>query len=131
MIFLHKIFPTLVLPIMLVIIGFIKNNKNLIYLTIGILYLISIPIIFSNKFFKLVEGSKYKKNINTIDTVDAILVLSGIITINEVGNSTYLDWGDPDRFFGEIDLFKARKAQKLILTGSKMPWHLIKQKDKY
>jgi uncharacterized SAM-binding protein YcdF (DUF218 family) len=126
MIYLHKILPTFVLPIMLVIIliliGLIKNNKNLIYLTIGILYLISTPI-FSNKFFKLVEGSDYRKNINKIDTADAIVVLSGIITINEVGNATYIEWGDPDRCFGGIDLFKARKAQKLIFTGGKMPWH--------
>ena len=126
MIYLHKILPTLVLPIMLVIIliliGLIKNNKNLIYLTIGILYLISTPI-FSNKFFKLVEGSEYRKHINTIDTAYAIVVLSGMITINEVGNASYIEWGDPDRFFGGIDLFKARKAQKLIFTGGKMPWH--------
>ena len=46
-----------------------------------------------------------------------------MLGINEVGDSTYLEWGDPDRFFGGITLFKAGKAQKLIFTGGKMPWN--------
>jgi len=37
-----------------------------------------------------------------------------MLEINEEGDSTYIEWGDPDRFFGGIALFKAGKAQKLI-----------------
>jgi hypothetical protein len=122
MIFLHKILPTFVLPIMLVIIvillGLIK--KKIIYIAIGVLYIISTPI-FSNNFFKLVEGTDYRKPISTIDSADAIVVLSRILEIKEVGYSTYVEWGDPDRFFGGIALFKAGMAQKLIFTGGKMP----------
>jgi hypothetical protein len=101
MIYLHKILPAFVLPIMLVIVvilkGLIKNKKKLIYIAIGVLYIISTPI-FSNNFFKLVEGSEYRKPISAIDTADAIVVLSGMLRINEVGDSTYIEWGDPDRF---------------------------------
>lgn len=126
MIYLHKILPTFVLPIMFVIIviliGLIKNKKKLIYIAIVILYILSTPI-FSNNFFKLVEGSEYRKPISAIDSADAILVLSGMLEINEVGDSTYIEWGDPDRFFGGITLFKAGKAQKLVFTGGKMPWN--------
>ena len=125
MIYLHKILPTFVLPIMLVIIviliGLNKNKKKLIYIAIGVLYILSTPI-FSNNFFKLVEGSEYRKPISAIDSADAIVVLSGMLEINEVGDSTYIEWGDPDRFFGGIALFKAGKAQKLVFTGGKMPW---------
>jgi len=132
MIYLHKILPTFVLPIMLVIIviliGLIKNKKNLIYIAIGVLYIISTPI-FSNNFFKLVEGSEYRKPISTIDSADAIVVLSGMLEINEVGDSTYIEWGDPDRFFGGIALFKAGKAQKLVFTGGKMPWNKVKKTE--
>jgi len=132
MIYLHKILPTFVLPIMLVIIviliGLIKNKKKLIYIAVGILYIISTPI-FSNNFFKLVEGSEYRKPISAIDTADAIVVLSGMLEINEVGGSTYIEWGDPDRFFGGIALFKADKAQKLIFTGGKMPWDKAKKTE--
>jgi len=133
MIYLHKILPTFVLPIMLVIIviliGLIKNK--LIYIAIGILYILSTPI-FSNNFFKLVVGSghnEYRKPISAIDSADAIVVLSAMLEINEVGDSTYIEWGDPVRFFGWIALFKAGKAQKLVLTGGKMPWDNAKKTE--
>jgi uncharacterized SAM-binding protein YcdF (DUF218 family) len=132
MIYLNKILPAFVLPIMLVIIviliGLIKNKKKLIYIAIGVLYIISTPI-FSNNFFKLVEGSEYRKPISAIDSADAIVVLSGMLQINEVGDSTYIEWGDPDRFFGGIALFKAGKAQKLVFTGGKMPWDKAKKTE--
>lgn len=132
MIYLHKILPSFVLPIMLVIIviliGLIKNKKKLIYIAIGLLYILSTPI-FSNNFFKLVEGSEYRKPISAIDSADAIVVLSGMLEINEVGDSSYIEWGDPDRFFGGIALFKAGKAQKLVFTGGKMPWDKVKKTE--
>ena len=132
MIYLHKTLPTFVLPIMLVIIviliGLIKNKKYLIYIAIGVLYIISTPI-FSNNFFKLVEGSEHRKSISAINSADAIVVLSGMLGINEIGNSTYIEWGDPDRFFGGIALFKAGKAQKLVFTGGKMPWDKAKKTE--
>jgi uncharacterized SAM-binding protein YcdF (DUF218 family) len=132
MIYLHKILPFFVLPIMLVIIiiiiGIIKNKKKLIYVAIGLLYTLSTPI-FSNNFFKIVEGSEYRKPISAIDSADAIVVLSGMLEINEIGDSTYVEWGDPDRFFGGIALFKASKAQKLVFTGGKMPWDKAKKKE--
>ena len=109
------------LVIIVILIGLIKNKKKLIYIAIGVLYILSTPI-FSNNFFKLVEGNEYRKPVNTIDSADAIVVLSGMLEINEVGDSTYIEWGDPDRFFGGMALFKAGKAQKLVFTGGKMPW---------
>ena len=125
MIYLHKILPTFVLPIMLVIIviliGLIKNKKKLIYIAIGVLYILSTPI-FSNNFFKLVEGNEYRKPIRAIDSADAIVVLSGMLEINEVGDTTYLEWGGPERFLGGIALFKTGKSQKLVFTGGKIPW---------
>jgi len=44
--------------------------------------------------------------------------------INQVKSTggVYPEWGDPDRFFGGIELFKAGKAPKIIFTGGKMPW---------
>jgi uncharacterized SAM-binding protein YcdF (DUF218 family) len=116
------------LVIILNLVGLIKNKKKLIYIAIGLLYIMSTPI-FSNNFFKLVEGSEYRKTINTIDSADAIVVLSGMLGINEIGDSTYIEWGDPDRFFGGVALFKAGKAQKLVFTGGKMPWDKVKKTE--
>jgi uncharacterized SAM-binding protein YcdF (DUF218 family) len=53
-----------------------------------------------------------------------------MLEINEVGDSTYVEWGDPDRFFGGVALFKAGKAQKLIFTGGKMPWDKAKKTER-
>jgi uncharacterized SAM-binding protein YcdF (DUF218 family) len=116
------------LVIIVILIGLIKNKKKLIYIAIGVLYILSTPI-FSNNFFKLVEGSEYRKPISAIDSADAIVVLSGMLEINEVGGSTYIEWGDPDRFFGGIALFKAGKAHKLVFTGGKMPWDKVKNTE--
>jgi uncharacterized SAM-binding protein YcdF (DUF218 family) len=116
------------LIIIVILIGLIKNKKKLIYIVVGALYILSTPI-FSNNFFKPVEGSEYRKPISAIDSADAIVVLSGMLGINEVGDSTYIEWGDPDRFFGGIALFKAGKAQKLVFTGGKMPWDNAKKTE--
>jgi len=114
--------------IIVILIGLIKNKKKLIYIAASVLYIISTPI-FSNNFFKIVEGGEYRKPISTIDTADAIVVLSGMLEINEVGDSTYVEWGDPDRFFGGIALFKAGKGHKLIFTGGKMPWNKARKTE--
>jgi len=116
------------LVIIVILIGLIKNKKKLIYIAIGVLYILSTPI-FSKNFFKLVEGSEYRKSISAIDSADAIVVLSGMLVINEVDDSTYIEWGGPDRFFGGIVLFKAGKAQKLVFTGGKMPWDKVNKTE--
>lgn len=132
MIYLHKILPIFFLPIMLFIIvlliGLIKNKKIIIYIDITLLYILSTPI-FSNNFFKLVEGDKYRKQISAIDITEAIVVLSGMLEINESGYSTYIEWKDPDRFFGGLALFKAEKAQKLVFTGGELSLDKIKKTE--
>ena len=116
------------LIIILILIGLIQHKKELIYLAIGVLYIISTPI-FSNILFKLIEGGDYRKPISAMNNADAIVVLSGMLEINEVKDSTYIEWGDADRFFGGIALFKAGKAQMLVFTASKMPWDESKKTE--
>lgn len=132
MIYLHKILPSLLLPVLLfiliLIIGLIRKKKSIVYTAIGFIYVASTPI-FSGNFFKLVEGIEYRKPISTLEQADAIVVLSGMLEINEVGDSSYIEWGDPDRFFGGIDLFKAGKGQQLVFTGGKMPWSKAKKTE--
>jgi uncharacterized SAM-binding protein YcdF (DUF218 family) len=38
------------------------------------------------------------------------------------GDPTVSEWTDADRFYGGVDLFKARKAPLLIFTGGWLPW---------
>jgi len=70
--------------------------------------------------------NEYEKPISAIDSADAIVVLSGMLEINGVGDSAYVEWGDPDRFFGGMALFKAGKAPRLVFTGGKIPLNIIK-----
>jgi hypothetical protein len=52
-----------------------------------------------------------------------------MLEINEVVDSTYLEWGDHDKCFGGIVLFKAGKAQKQVFSGGKMPWYKAKKTE--
>ncbi|WP_026751206.1 YdcF family protein [Sediminibacterium sp. C3] len=129
MIYLHKILPVFVMPIMLIIyllIFALWNKKRWpIYTAIICLYIFSTPI-FASNFFKLVEGSEVRKTPKDMPNADAIVVLSGMINQVKSTEGVYPEWGDPDRFFGAIELFKAGKAPKLIFTGGKMPWDTTK-----
>lgn len=129
MIYLNKLLPLFILPLSIIfvfiVIGLIKNKKILIYTGLVILYILSINI-FSSNFFKFIEGSEKRVLINEIEKVDAIVVLSGMLNINEDEDSTFIDWGDPDRYFAGINLFKKGKSEKIIFTGAKLPWEINK-----
>ena len=122
MIYLHKILPLFLMPIMvvilLIIIGLYKKRHSFIYFAIALLYLISTPI-FSDAFFKLVEGDSYRKSIMSIEQADVIVVQSGMLSLHEMDGKEYVEWGDPDRFFAGVALMKAGKATNLIFTGAK------------
>jgi uncharacterized SAM-binding protein YcdF (DUF218 family) len=107
--------------IFLIVIGLYKKRNSLIYFAIALFYIPSTPI-FSNAFFKLVEGNQSRKSIASIEQADAIVVLSGMLSLHEMDGKEYVEWSDPDRFFGGIALMKADKASNLIFTVAKTPW---------
>ena len=125
MIYFHKTIPLLLMPIMvvilLIVIGLYKKRNPLIYFAIALLYIVSTPI-FSDAFFKLVESDQHRKCITSIEQADAIVVLSGMLSIHEIDGEEYIEWGDSDRFFAGIALIKAGKAPNLIFTEAQMPW---------
>lgn len=129
MIYLHKILPVFVMPIMLIIYLLVfalwKKKRWPIYTAIICLYVFSTPI-FASCFFKLIEGSEPRKTPKDMPNADAIVVLSGMINQVKSTDGLYPEWGDPDRFFGGIELFKAGKAPMIIFTGGKMPWDTSK-----
>ena len=111
----------IIVVILLILIGRYKKRHSLIYFAIALLYILSTPII-SNAFFKLVESDQHRKCIASIEQADAIVVLSGMLSIHEIDGEEYIDWGDPDHFFEGVELMKTGKAPNLIFTGAKMPW---------
>ena len=124
MIFLHKTFPLFVMPIMIylftVVIGTKKEFKSLIYISSIIFYIISTPI-FSIYLFKKIEGEYIYKNLNEFEEVDAIVILSGMMRINEFDENYIVEWGDVDRLFKGIKLYELNKSNTIIFTGGKNP----------
>ena len=118
MIYLHKLLPLFLMPIMvvilLIVIGLYKKRNSFINFAIALFYILSTPI-FSHAFFKLVEGDQSRKSIASIEQTDAIVVLSGMLSFHEMDGKEYVEWGDPDRFFGGIAVMKANQVPNLIL----------------
>jgi len=84
-------------------------------------YLFATPIV-SDSIFKYVERGQVRKDISKMPKADAIVVLGGMFNYVKTENGGMNEWGDPDRFFGGIELYNAGKGSQLIFTGAKMPW---------
>jgi uncharacterized SAM-binding protein YcdF (DUF218 family) len=129
MIYLHKILPLLVMPLMVlflsIFLGTYLKKKKVIYSSLVLFYIISTPF-FADNFFKVVEGQYNKPEIEKINEVDAIVVLGGSLRINELKNKYNIEWQDADRFFGGLKLYKEKKSKKIVFTGGKMPYNLTK-----
>ena len=57
----------------------------------------------------------------SIGSSDGIVVLSGGGISLPTQNTKIIEWRDPDRFLAGIDLYKAKKANRLIFTGGINP----------
>ena len=129
MIFLHKILPLFVMPTFLFLILITnrayKGFQKLIYFTILIFYVLSTSV-FSNFIMKEVEGKYYYPNLKGVTKADAIVVLSGMMRINEFENNHILEWEDIDRFFKAIELYFSKKSNTIIFTGGKSPYNITK-----
>lgn len=129
MIFLHKILPLFVMPtflfLILITISAYKGFQKIIYFTILIFYVLSTSV-FSNFIMKEVEGKYYYPNLKGVTKADAIVVLSGMMRINEFENNHILEWEDIDRFFKAIELYFSKKSNTIIFTGGKSPYNITK-----
>ena len=129
MIFLHKILPLFVMPIMvfflIIIFSTFKGYKKLTYYSLILFYIISTPI-FSNIVMKQVEGEYTYGKFENQNKADAIVVLSGMMRINEFENDFKIEWGNADRFFKGIELYNFNKSNIIVFTGGKSPYNKTK-----
>ena len=126
MIYLNKILPLIFSPLMLIMIliifGVIINSKKISIIGIFILIVCSLPIV-SDKLVAYLESDYQLSKPSNIEPADSIVVLSGMIrTINSKDGLDYEFGEASDRIFAGINLFKEKKAPKLILTRGKLPW---------
>jgi uncharacterized SAM-binding protein YcdF (DUF218 family) len=131
MIYLHKILPYALYPITFIILlltwaAFSKKRLPAI-LALFLLVVTSSPIV-STRLVQYLESDELRKSPTDMRTADAIVVLSGMIWPIQGSQGLVYEWGDPDRFFGGIELIKAGMAKKIIFTGGKLPWQSEKTK---
>jgi uncharacterized SAM-binding protein YcdF (DUF218 family) len=125
MIYLHKILPFFVLPLGVILtfllVGAFLKRKSFIWAGIVALLLASSPVV-SMFSVELVE-SAYPERVaaETVPDADAIVVLSSGRKIAP-GEAQISEWGDANRFFGGVELFKSKKAPRLVFTGGWAPW---------
>ena len=128
MIFLHKILPLFVMPTFLflifITISAYKGFRKIIYFSILIFYVLSTSV-FSNFIMKGVEGKYYYPNLKGVRKADAIVVLSGMMTINEFENSHILEWGDIDRFFKAIELYFFDRTMSFLFQVFGQVWSTV------
>ena len=128
MIYLHKILPLIFSPLFfilsIIIFGIIIGSKKTSFVGVVILVICSMPIV-SGKMIAYLESDYELNRPPEIDTANAIVVLSGMVTTIRGKNGLNYEWGEAvDRIFSGVDLFKLNKAPTLILTGGKLPWSI-------
>ena len=132
MIFLHKILPLFVMPILvfilIILFSTFKGFKKLTYYSLFLFYVVSTPI-FSNLIMKQVEGEYEFGKFENQNKADAIVVLSGIMRINEFENDYKIEWGNTDRFFKGIELYNFNKSNIIVFTGGKSPYNKTKKSE--
>ena len=126
MIYLHKILPLIFSPLIMIIVlifvGLITSSKKISLIGVFILIVCSLPIV-SDKLVAYLESDYQLTKPSNIVSTDAIVVLSGMIkTINSTDGLDYEFGEASDRIFAGINLFKEKKAPKLILTRGQLPW---------
>ena len=126
MIYLHKILPLIFSPLIMIIVlifvGLITSSKKISLIGVIILIVCSLPVV-SNKLVAYLESDYQLSKPSNIASADAIVVLSGMIrTVNSKEGLDYEISEASDRIFAGINLFKEKKAPKLILTRGKLPW---------
>jgi uncharacterized SAM-binding protein YcdF (DUF218 family) len=115
----------------LIIFGVIINSKKISIIGIFILIVCSLPVV-SNKLVAYLESDYQLSKPSNIEPADSIVVLSGMIkTINSKDGLDYEFGEASDRIFAGINLFKEKKAPKLILTRGKLPWSVGIQEGEY
>ncbi len=85
------------------------------------LWIFSIGFV-ADLLWRLVEYPWIRIDANDAPTADVIVVLSSGGRPQVTGKSTYYEWGDPDRYFAGISLYKLKKAPILFFTGGTYPY---------
>lgn len=126
MFYIQKILLTLLSPISVVIfllfLGAYKRKWSIVFLATTILFLFSLPIT-SNHLIKIIEGDNQHVMPGKSAERQAIVVLSGYLSIIDTPQGKQFQWEGADRFFKGIDLAARNSSSFLIFTNEQLPWN--------
>ena len=119
MLTLHKILPTLILPVglslVLLVTALTLRRWSLVLTAVVCLFLASLPLV-SKTLLRSLETVTPELSVQEVPVADGILVLSGILGPNRP-DGFKLNWGEAyDRFDAGVRLWQAGKAPFLVLT---------------
>ena len=77
--------------------------------------------IISGLLWKFLEYPWKRLNPYEMDFADGIVVLS-LGRKSPPGNKEIIEWNDPDRFLAGLELYKAKRSNKIIFTGGVNPY---------
>jgi uncharacterized SAM-binding protein YcdF (DUF218 family) len=77
----------------------------------------------ANQLAIWVEGPYQWQPVASAPKVDAVVVLSGDLTVKRKDEQLQWEFQDADRFMAGLALMKAQRAPKLIFTGGQLPWN--------
>ncbi len=117
---LPLIFSPLGIILLLLLAFVIRKKIKFIYSAIIFLFVFSNGFV-SDTLWHLLEYPWKRLNYSTLNSAEAIVVLSGGRHLPP-GKTKIIEWGDPDRFFAGIKLYKEKKSNKLVFTGGVNPF---------
>ncbi|WP_298395570.1 YdcF family protein [uncultured Azonexus sp.] len=125
MLYLHKLLPLLLSPIVVVILlaawGALRKRRGPVLLALMLLYLASMPLL-AKYLVSLSEAGAVRLSAESQPPANAIVVLSGMLATVAASDGVATEWGDFDRFLGGIELYEAGRAPRLIFTAGAFPW---------
>ncbi|MDA1095486.1 MAG: YdcF family protein [Acidobacteria bacterium] len=124
MFLLSKLLPLFVLPLgvclILILWGLFRRRRGFIWAGVVVLLISSNPFV-GRYAIRSAEGWAERRPVAQLATADAVVVLSAGRAVAP-GPDAVSEWGDANRFFGGVEVFKAGKAPLLVFTGAWISW---------
>jgi uncharacterized SAM-binding protein YcdF (DUF218 family) len=122
---LHKLLPLIVSPlglvIFLVFLSVILRRRWPAVAGMAVLLICALPLT-GDRLWESLEADYPYRSTESVESADAVVVLSGILGGIETDEGVVPQWGDAHRFIAGIDLLQAGKAPLIIFTRGQWPW---------
>lgn len=108
--------------ILLLTLSLYRRKWSITFFATLILFIFSLPIT-SNQLFKVVEHGNHQVDPEKNDAIQAIVVLSGYLSIINTPQGKQFQWGLADRFFKGVELATVNQSSFLVFTNEQLPWN--------